>query len=254
MTTRAIIILSMINLVFAADAGAQQFEWPEEPENIQVLPESAKGEMLRRIMRGFVGALDVRCDHCHVGEGGDLTTYDFASDEKVSKQRARIMIEMVMAMNTDYLSRLPNDEISKNVGLEVSCMTCHRGNVRPLMLRDVLRDKLASDGLDAAEATYRELRERHFGGFTYDFSPDRMSRFGDSLANSGDIDAALRFIAIEQEFNGESWSNLFSLGNTLALAGDAEGARAAFIKGIEMAPEHWKPAFEQRLSGLAENE
>ena len=75
----------------APAALSQQFQWPEEPENLQVLPEGTAGNELGAIMRGFVSALDVRCEHCHVGEGNDLTQFDFVSDDKAAKQKARIM-------------------------------------------------------------------------------------------------------------------------------------------------------------------
>jgi hypothetical protein len=72
---------------------AQGFQWPEEPENLQVLPDGVKGRELGAIMRGFAGALGVRCQYCHAGKAGqelkpfDLTTFDFTLDEKPTKPR-----------------------------------------------------------------------------------------------------------------------------------------------------------------------
>ncbi len=42
------------------------------------------------VMRGFAMGLGVRCEHCHVGEPGQpLGSFDFVSDEKPTKEKAR---------------------------------------------------------------------------------------------------------------------------------------------------------------------
>ena len=53
---------------------AQGFRWPEEPENLTVLPNEVKGGKLGQVMRGFASDLGVRCEYGHVGEGPDLIT------------------------------------------------------------------------------------------------------------------------------------------------------------------------------------
>ena len=65
---------------------AQGFSWPEEPQNLLVL--EVKGRQLGRVMRGFASSLGVRCSYCHEGTGPDLSNYDFASDQKITKQKA----------------------------------------------------------------------------------------------------------------------------------------------------------------------
>ncbi len=72
------VVLGIVVAFAAFNAPAQQFQWPEEPENLQVLPEDTSGNELGAIMRGFVSSLDVRCEHCHVGEGNDLIQFDFS--------------------------------------------------------------------------------------------------------------------------------------------------------------------------------
>src|SRR5262245_24181699 len=56
------------------------------PKNLQVLPKDWTRQQVTQVMRGFTRGLGVRCPFCHVGEeGADLSTFDFASDEKPTK-------------------------------------------------------------------------------------------------------------------------------------------------------------------------
>jgi hypothetical protein len=78
-------------------------------------------------MKSFTNALGTRCEHCHVGEGNDLSKFDFASDAKPEKVTARKMMNMLTGLHTQYLkdvgdpARLP----------KVTCYTCHRGATIP---------------------------------------------------------------------------------------------------------------------------
>jgi hypothetical protein len=62
------------------------------------------------------GALGVRCSYCHVNA--------FEKDEKPAKQTARKMIQMVLDLNKG----------SFNGAGAVSCFTCHRGQLTPLVV------------------------------------------------------------------------------------------------------------------------
>ena len=78
-------------------------------------------------MRGFTGALGVRCNHCHVGPGpATLEGFDFASDAKETKKVARVMIRMTQEINTRLLPQTGRSPLT-----EVRCMTCHRGVTKP---------------------------------------------------------------------------------------------------------------------------
>jgi len=84
---------------------------PEKFENLKVLPADITRPQLLQVMRGFALGLGVRCQFCHVGEeGAPLSTFDFKSDEKPTKQTARIMLRMVHDINGSYLTQL--DSIS----------------------------------------------------------------------------------------------------------------------------------------------
>jgi hypothetical protein len=110
---------------------SQPQRWqPPDPVNLQVFPKDIAKPALMQAMRGFTQALDVRCEFCHVGEGNDLSKFDFASDDRRQKRNARLMMGMVTDINTKYLSDVPEPRpVDKPA---VTCFTCHRGDVKPL--------------------------------------------------------------------------------------------------------------------------
>ena len=77
--------------------------WPERSENLEVLPDSTSADELRAVMQSFTRSLGVRCSECHVGQGRDFRTWDFASDAKPHKETARGMMRMTMEINADEL-------------------------------------------------------------------------------------------------------------------------------------------------------
>ena len=102
---------------------------PEPPKNLQVLPKDMTRQQVTQIMRGFTRGLGVRCPFCHVGEeGADLSTFDFASDEKANKKSARLMLKMVTDVNQQLAS--VGDKPAGEP--RVTCYTCHRGAEKPL--------------------------------------------------------------------------------------------------------------------------
>jgi hypothetical protein len=58
------------------------------------------------------------CTDCHVAN-------QWASDSLGRKKTARIMAELVEAVNTTQLTKLP---ARNGVNAKISCITCHRGN------------------------------------------------------------------------------------------------------------------------------
>lgn len=245
------VVFGLVSAFAAFSAHAQQFQWPQEPENLQVLPEGTRGNELGSIMRGFAGALDVRCEHCHVGEGNDLTQFDFAADDKAPKRKARIMVEMVRALNDDHLGKLSHVDEEMEPALQVTCMTCHRRQTRPRMLEDILIDTISTDGVDAGVAKYHALREKYYGGFSFDFSSGALIRMGEQLGKSGDFDSGARFIELEIEMNGESPAAYYSLGGVQVAGGMTADAVQSYTKGMALAPEGWKPFFQAELDKLA---
>jgi hypothetical protein len=96
------------------------------PTNLKVLPKDITGQQLIAIMRGFTGDLGVGCNYCHAE---DPATHrpNFASDANPMKDRARVMIKMAQAINTEYLTQLDNPKAMS----KVTCGTCHRGMSTP---------------------------------------------------------------------------------------------------------------------------
>jgi hypothetical protein len=105
---RAIFVI----LAFTLSASAEQ-------KNVKLLTGLTDIE-LQRSMNLMRSSLGTHCDHCHV----IVKEWNFASDEKPAKKRAREMIQMVAEMNrTNFGGRAV-----------ISCYTCHRGSIRPMNL------------------------------------------------------------------------------------------------------------------------
>ena len=109
---------------------AQQ-QLPTTFTNLQVLPKDIPQRPLIDLMRSFALGLGVRCEHCHVGEGNDLSKFDFASDAKATKATARRMLRMMITINDDLLAGI--GEPPPPGSRKVTCFTCHRGETKPLM-------------------------------------------------------------------------------------------------------------------------
>jgi len=88
-------------------------------DNLKVLHGIHSRDQLINVMRGFTEALGVKCDFCH-------NTDNFASDEKIQKLTARLMIRMVANIDNNYMIG-PRTE-------KVTCFTCHRGSSVPKLV------------------------------------------------------------------------------------------------------------------------
>jgi hypothetical protein len=125
--------------------GRGNFE-PPAPKNLKVLPKEWDGRQVRALMQTFVISLGLQppggdgCAHCHSedenappGRGG-FKPLDYAADTKPAKDVARKMIQMVMAINADYLKDVGKADEGPE---KVSCFTCHRGDsAKPPMQPD----------------------------------------------------------------------------------------------------------------------
>ena len=144
-------------------------QWPPDSlTNLQVLPKDIETRELVGMMASFTRALGVRCQFCHVGEERmPLSEFDFAADEKPTKEKARVMLRMVQHINNEHLAEL--DERS-DPAIEVTCATCHHGVRQPRALQDILLEAYDEGGFEAATQKYEELKERYYGRYSYDFS------------------------------------------------------------------------------------
>jgi hypothetical protein len=202
MLKHASLVLIWVVIAYAAPAGAQQWP-PARLENVKVFPGDMPVRALIDTMATFTRALGVRCTYCHEGrESEPLETYDFTSDEKPTKVKAREMLRLVAAINNDHLGKL-NDR--RDPRIVVTCATCHRGITEPRPLQQVLLNAYDAMGADSAEATYRRLRQRYYGAAAYDFGEVALADVATALRRRGGRAAdALRFNLLNTEFTPNS--------------------------------------------------
>jgi tetratricopeptide (TPR) repeat protein len=197
-------------------------------------------------MRGITQALGVRCTYCHVGEEGqNIWSYDFASDEKPAKLKARVMMEMVRAINDEHLARLAEFDAQ---GLEVTCNTCHRGVALPIALPDLLSRSYADSGLAAMEARYAALKQRYYGSGSYDFGESALAAVAGFAGTRGALDDAVRIYVTNAGLFPESGVARFQVGEAQLAVGDTAAAVASFRRALELDPRN--PVARRRLQLL----
>lgn len=206
---------------------------PDKFTNLQVLPKLISKEKLVGTMRSFTEALGVNCGFCHADQEG-TNKLDFASDKKNEKEEARIMLKMVMGINKDYLSQLSG--YTKDV-MNVNCITCHRGNKKPVMLEDVLLTAIKEKGLPEAVSTYHQLHDQYYGSFTYDFSPHTLVKLVEMLNDEKRYDDAIGTANLNIEMYPNSGMAYYGLGEAYQAKGDKEKALENYQKAKEMMPD-----------------
>ncbi|HJR41846.1 MAG TPA: c-type cytochrome [Gemmatimonadaceae bacterium] len=205
-------------------------KWPPDSLlNLKVFPKSTPVMDLVGTMRNFALGLGVRCQFCHVGEEGKpLGTFDFASDEKRTKKVAREMIRMVQEINR-RLDTLPE---RKQDGLQVSCITCHRGVSRPVPLFTIMVDAATAAGADSAVRAYRALRQEYHGRDAYDFGESSLNIAAFRLGRAGKFEEAFALLRLNEElFPGSSGMYVFR-GNVSLMRGDTVAAAGAYREAI----------------------
>lgn len=98
--------------------------------NVRVLPETVPGVTAARLLQimelAYSRGLGVGCSHCH-------TPGRWADDGKVPKRIARRMSRMTTAITSELLPQIEELRDRRPV---VSCATCHRGQLKPLVRMD----------------------------------------------------------------------------------------------------------------------
>jgi photosynthetic reaction center cytochrome c subunit len=91
---------------------------PAEPrfKNLQVL-KGVPPDQLIPAMQFISASLGVQCEFCHVRDA-------FEKDDKPTKQTARRMIQMMLALDADQF----------HGERAVTCYTCHRGSIKPVSI------------------------------------------------------------------------------------------------------------------------
>ncbi|HSW29895.1 MAG TPA: c-type cytochrome [Longimicrobiales bacterium] len=212
-------------VLLPAEAVAQDRPAQTPPTNLQVLPKEWTRQQVVQVMRNFTAALGARCSDCHVED-------DDASDAKPMKEQARVMMRMTTAINDTHLSELPGRE---EPNVRVTCITCHRGVARPEPIEAIVRRTVDEEGVDAALQRYGELRERHYGGFAYDFTDRPLVAAAEALAE-GNALAARRVLEASLELHPRSAPTLFALARVYDTANDKDRAIEYYRRGLEIQP------------------
>ena len=223
-------LLVVAVITVAATNAEAQFP-PTKLTNLKYFSKKIPVRSLTDSMRYFTRALGVRCQYCHVAgkEPNDLANYNFASDEKPTKVKARIMLKMVAAINKDHLGKLPSRSTPP---LSVACITCHRGVAQPRPIEQIVLAAYAAGGADSAEAAYRALRQRYYGAAAYDFGEVPLADAADALRSQGKTADAVRFYVLNTTLLPTSgFAHRQAAGGYLA-AGDTASAIAMLEKAL----------------------
>lgn len=205
---------------------------PDSLINVKVFPRTTPVPEVIAAMRTFAMGLGVRCQYCHVGEEGmPLERFDFASDEKRPKLVAREMMRMVQEINR-RLDTLPG----RTAGLEVGCMTCHRGVNKPTPLSTLIADAAIAAGADSAVRAYRALRQRFHGRDAYDFGEGSLNAAALRLGRAGKYEDAFALLRLNEEVFPNSAGTSVFRGNISLLKGDTTAAEAAFREALRRDP------------------
>lgn len=228
--------VTLLPLTLAAQGGPSRggggMFVPDSLRNIRVLPRTMTPTQVVGAMRNITGALGVRCQYCHLGEEGQpLSQFDFASDDKPTKRTARAMLEMVQAINGQFLSQLT---ARGTPPAQVTCETCHRGVAVPRPLADLLTHVDTVAGADSAIRAYRALRARYYGRAAYDFGEQTLVLVSGRLARGRRFDDATGLARLNIEFFPQSSQAQMNLGEVLRMRGDTAGAVAAYRQALQL--------------------
>lgn len=211
----------------------------EKPKNLKVLDPKISHDDLMKVMGKFTSALGVGCDHCHFRSANQREP-NFASDSNKVKLTARAMLQMVNQINGNYIGHLTTVD-SPHVTVE--CVTCHRGQIKPILIQDLLKRERKEHGMTAVDSVYRALRKDYYGSATYDFSDLALAQLAFDVANDSKPDA-LTLLKLNKEFNPNSALNEWAMGRVYVGMGDTTSAIASYKHALELNPEYRRAQHE----------
>ena len=193
---------SLLGLVLIAASAAPLSGQQGTPQNLQVLSEDISRSALSRVMienlrgLGLPRRQNEGCLFCHLGDMDQpSSSWDFSSDEKLTKRKARVMLAMVQEIN----SRLEGLEGRVAPDLKVTCYTCHAGRTDPRPLPDILMDSYEAGGVDSTITRYRALRRRYFGADAYDFRFNVLPSIANAVVQRGSFEDAVTISELNEE-------------------------------------------------------
>jgi tetratricopeptide (TPR) repeat protein len=119
----------------------------------------------------------------------------------------------------------------------VECITCHRGIPIPEQLSDILTQTLKNQGVEAAIAQYKDLRNRYYGSAAYDFSDATMVNIAQPIATRRPDDA-LALLTAQLEFNPKSAKTLTAIAYVYTRKFDDATAITYLERALEIEPEN----------------
>jgi hypothetical protein len=213
-----------------AAAGGQRAAGP--PTNLQVLPKDMSREQVLGVMQQFTASLGVQCNYCHVQEGRGGRN-DMAADDKPTKKTARQMMVFARELN-EKLPAVVGKSASDTT--RVGCATCHRGVPIPKQITDLMTEASATGGATAGIARYKELREKYYGGQSYDFSEIAFVTMAQRANAAGKYDDALAYLQANLEYYPKSARTYAAMAQMKNAKGDKTGAIQALEKAVELDP------------------
>ena len=233
----SIIVVAVATIaVYAAPAMAQG---APPLQNLQYFPKDTPRDSLIPIMRGFAMSLGVRCEFCHaMREGapppqpGQNPQLNYASDEKDNKKIARYMLRMTDSINQKLLPGIPNRD---NPPTTISCVTCHRGVMKPTTIETVLMSTTGEMGVDTAIARYRMLRNDMAAG-RYNFSEQPVVEVSRKLSAAGKHAEGIKLLEMLQEFYPNSANIDFEIAGLQLAAGNRDAAIARYRAMLQKNP------------------
>jgi hypothetical protein len=220
----------------------------DDPKNLQVLPKHISPQELRQTMRKFSMDVGLACEDCHVGQPDQpVDTFDFASDDRDLKEVARLMLRMMTDINDRQLAKLDRRAQAR---VSVQCVTCHRGQRRPLQMVDELDLAYAEDGVAAAISRYRLLKAELFGRGSHDFGEGPRLDFARLLAGRSDVSGAIVFLRELHDEHGASFMTDLMLGDLLLADGDRAAAIRQLEAALRVAPPDVRERIQSQIEGL----
>jgi hypothetical protein len=125
---------------------------------------------------------------------------DWASDKMPAKLTTRDMLRLTNAINTQYIGKMKGLDTPV---VSVQCVTCHRGQPRPVLIQDLLKQVYAKGGYLALDSAYRDLRTNYYGSHTFDFSDFVLVHVAMEISEESDS-SALQILTLNREFNPKS--------------------------------------------------
>jgi tetratricopeptide (TPR) repeat protein len=207
---------------------------PPPMTNLQIIPKDTPRAQVQATMNAFEQALGVQCNYCHVQEGRGGRN-DMAADEKPTKKAARAM----MLLARDINAKLP-EAIGKaaDATTRVGCATCHRGVPIPKQIIDIVTDAANTGGAAAGLAKFKELREKFYGGQSYDFSDGSLVTIAQRAQTASKSDDALAYLQANLEYYPKSARTYITMATVKNTKGDKAGAIAALEKAVELDPNN----------------